>query len=159
MLGPEWVRRTFIFHESKIRLSCKDFHIDQNHHVYELIINKHKTHLTKHLKANNKLRQFFSIPLSISCKLIQCDEQKIKHPWTYPDELAGSIHIINRGTYENPDPVWDTGVHLTVNNTLQFCLKIMTLKKCHLNIIFDYKSVSQVVNYLKKNNTSELKIG
>ena len=70
-----------------------------------------------------------------------------KNAWTNPDELPGRIQIINRGTYENPGPLWDNGMHLTVNSTLQFCLKVTSIQKYHLNIILNYKSSLQVANY------------
>lgn len=40
-------------------------------------------------------------------------------------------------------------------STLQFYVKVMSIPKYHLNIILNYKSLSQVP---LKNNTSELKI-
>jgi len=35
---------------------CKNFHIDKNHHFYELIISEHKEQLTEHMKVHNKWR-------------------------------------------------------------------------------------------------------
>jgi hypothetical protein len=36
--------------------SRKDFHINKNHHFYELILSEHKKPLTEHMKAHNKWR-------------------------------------------------------------------------------------------------------